>query len=95
MFRRRPLDRPVEPARRLTAGRLTLEIAGGSVVGHRYPENYDVLHVDPELPLAVVCDGMGDGEGSRIAGTTAAETFVARVRADWPAVGPTGLRSPA
>ncbi|AYF28877.1 PP2C family serine/threonine-protein phosphatase [Micromonospora tulbaghiae] len=93
MFRRRPLDRPVESARRLTAGRLTLEIAGGSVVGHRYPENYDVLHVDPELPLAVLCDGMGDGEGSRVAGTTAAETFVAQVRAGWPAVGAAALRA--
>ncbi|SCG71641.1 PP2C family protein-serine/threonine phosphatase [Micromonospora humi] len=93
MFRRRPLDRPVEAARRLTAGRLTLEVAGGSVVGHRYPENYDVLHVDDELPLAVVCDGMGEGEGSRAAGATAARTFVDQVRAAWPAVDAAGLRA--
>lgn len=93
MFRRRPLDRPVEAARRLTVGRLTLELAGGSVVGHRYPENFDVLHVDPELPLAAVADGMGDGEGSRIAGATAMDTFVEQVRAGWPAVDPVALRA--
>ncbi|MET8835802.1 PP2C family serine/threonine-protein phosphatase [Micromonospora sp. NPDC004540] len=93
MFRRRPLDQPVQATRRLTVGRLTLEIAGGSVVGHRYPENFDVLHVDPELPLAAVADGMGDGEGSRIAGATAMATFVAQVRAGWPAVDAAGLRA--
>ncbi|MEU8264514.1 PP2C family serine/threonine-protein phosphatase [Micromonospora sp. NPDC048999] len=87
MFRRRSPDQPVDPAHRLVVGRLTLEIAGGSVVGHHYSENFDVLHVDPALPLAVVIDGMGDGEGSRVAGATAMRTFVAQVRAGWPAVG--------
>ncbi|SBT38791.1 PP2C family protein-serine/threonine phosphatase [Micromonospora narathiwatensis] len=93
MFRRRSLDRPVDATRRLAVGRLTLEIAGGSVVGHRYPENFDVLHVDPELPLVAVADGMGDGEGSRVAGATAMSTFVAEVRAGWPAVGARELRA--
>ncbi|NES14951.1 MULTISPECIES: PP2C family serine/threonine-protein phosphatase [Micromonospora] len=93
MFRRRPLDRPVEAARRLTVGWLGLEIAGGSVVGHRYPENFDVLHLDPELPLAGVADGMGDGEGSRVAGATAMSTFVDQVRGGWPAVDPAALRA--
>ncbi|MFD2768172.1 PP2C family protein-serine/threonine phosphatase [Micromonospora eburnea] len=93
MFRRHSSDRPVDAAHRLAGGRLSLEIAGGSVVGHRYPENFDVLHVDPELPLAVVADGMGDGEGSRVAGTTAVNTFVAQVRAGWPAVDARELRA--
>ncbi|WP_091672256.1 PP2C family protein-serine/threonine phosphatase [Micromonospora auratinigra] len=93
MFRRRPPDRPVEAARRSTVGRLVLEVAGGSVVGHRYPENYDVLHLDPELPLVALADGMGDGEGSRTAGATAIGAFVAQVRAGWPAVDARRLRA--
>ncbi|RZU74307.1 serine/threonine protein phosphatase PrpC [Micromonospora kangleipakensis] len=93
MFRRRSLDRPVEAARRLTVGRVTLEIAAGSVVGHRYPENFDVLHVDPELPIAAVADGMGAGEGSRVAGRTAMETLVEQLREGWPGVGPRELRA--
>ncbi|WBB72024.1 serine/threonine-protein phosphatase [Micromonospora sp. WMMD1128] len=95
MFRRRPLDQPVGVARRLAAGRFTVEIAGGSVVGHHYPENYDVLHVDETLPLAVVCDGMGEGDGSRVAGATATRTFVEQVRAAWPTVDAAGLRTAA
>lgn len=87
MFRRRSLDRSVEAARRLPVGPITLEVAGGSVVGHRYPENFDVFHIDPELPLFTVADGLGDGEGSRVAGTTATRRFVQGVRATWPAVG--------
>lgn len=55
--------------RRLTA-------AAGSVVGVRYRENYDVLHLDPGRPLAVVADGMGDGPGSRAAGRAAVDVFV-------------------
>ncbi len=55
--------------RRLTA-------AAGSVVGERYQENYDVLHLDPGRPLAVVADGMGDGPGSTVAGSTAVEVFL-------------------
>ncbi|KKK07479.1 PP2C family serine/threonine-protein phosphatase [Micromonospora sp. HK10] len=93
MFRRRDLDRPVEAAHRLSAGRLTLEVAGGSVIGNRYLENFDVLHLDPELPLVAVADGMGDGEGSRVAGRTAITTLVDRIRAGWPAVGAAQLRA--
>ena len=58
-----------------TAGR-RLTAAAGSVVGERYDENYDVLHLDPGGPFAVVADGMGDGPGSTIAGSTAVEVFV-------------------
>ncbi|MER5455275.1 protein phosphatase 2C domain-containing protein [Micromonospora sp. NPDC002389] len=81
--------------RRFTLAGLTLEVAGGSVVGNRYRENYDVLHVDPALPFAVVADGMGDGAGSRRAGAAAVPTFAARVRAAWPEVGAAGLRTAA
>jgi serine/threonine protein phosphatase PrpC len=63
--------------RRLAAGRL--EIAGGSVVGNRYPANFDVLHLDVR-PLVVVADGMGGTEGSRVAGRTAVDVFSAAAR---------------
>lgn len=55
---------------------LWLNAAAGSVVGNRYRENYDVLHLDPDKPLAVVADGMGSGVGSATAGSTAVEVFV-------------------
>ncbi|MBB4690253.1 PP2C family protein-serine/threonine phosphatase [Paractinoplanes abujensis] len=58
-----------------TAGR-RLTAAAGSVVGERYDTNYDVVHLDPGGPLAVVADGMGDGPGSTVAGSTAVEVFV-------------------
>ncbi|QOC92859.1 PP2C family protein-serine/threonine phosphatase [Micromonospora craniellae] len=84
-----------DEVRRFALADLTLEVAGGSVVGNRYRENYDVLHVDPALPYAVVADGMGDGEGSRRAGAAAVPTFAAQVRAGWPEVGADLLRTAA
>jgi PPM family protein phosphatase len=69
--------------RRLTA-------AAGSVVGSRYRENYDVLHLDGARPLAVVADGMGDGPGSRAAGRTAVDVFV---RKGVVTAAPHGLRA--
>lgn len=57
--------------RRVSRGRL--EIAAGSVTGSHYPANFDVLHVDDRL--VVVADGMGDSEGSRVAGRTAVDVF--------------------
>lgn len=58
-----------------------LTAAAGSVVGTRYRENYDVLHLDEARPLAVVADGMGDGPGSRAAGRTAVDVFVQKTAA--------------
>lgn len=58
-----------EAGRRLTA-------AAGSVVGNRYDDNYDVVHLDPARALAVVADGMGEGPGSAAAGRTAVDVFV-------------------
>jgi serine/threonine protein phosphatase PrpC len=58
------------------AGR-RLTVAAGSVTGEHYRDNFDVLHLDPGPPLAVVADGLGDGRGSGIAGRTAVDTFVA------------------
>ncbi|MBY8871284.1 serine/threonine-protein phosphatase [Micromonospora sp. PLK6-60] len=86
-------DQPVPQVRRHLAGRVELEIAGGSVVGDRYPANFDVLHVDEELPFVTVVDGMGSGEGSRLAGATATATVVAGIRAAWPEVGAGPLRA--
>ncbi|MFJ6196969.1 PP2C family protein-serine/threonine phosphatase [Micromonospora sp. NPDC092111] len=93
MFRRRTADQPVEAACRLPVGRVGWEVAGGSVVGHHYPANFDVLHVDAELPFVAVADGMGDGEGSRVAGRTTLDTLRELVHAGWPAVGPRELRA--
>ncbi len=56
-------------------GARTLRAAAGSVTGNRYDRNYDVLHLDPDRPLAIVADGMGAGEGSAAAGRLAVETF--------------------
>jgi PPM family protein phosphatase len=69
---------------------LRLTTAAGSVIGTRYHDNYDVLHVDATRPLAVVADGMGDGPGSRVAGRTAVDAFVQHTVA---AHGPGALRA--
>ncbi|WP_430786402.1 PP2C family protein-serine/threonine phosphatase [Actinoplanes sp. G11-F43] len=69
----------------VVAGR-RLSAVAGSVVGNRYRANFDVLHLDDEIPLAVVADGMGDGPGSTAAGRTAVETFVREASGDTPAV---------
>ncbi|MEH0935872.1 PP2C family protein-serine/threonine phosphatase [Micromonospora psammae] len=91
-MRRRPSpDRPT--ALRHRVGAVELEIAAGSVVGHRYPANFDVLHVDAALPFVAVADGMGAGEGSRVAGSTAMTTLVEGVHASWPGTGPRQLRA--
>jgi PPM family protein phosphatase len=74
------------------SGDLRLRAAGGTEVGNRYTANFDVLHVDPDRPLAVVADGMGDGPGSALAGRTAVDVLVAEVRGDEP-VGPRRLRA--
>ncbi|SCL22653.1 Serine/threonine protein phosphatase PrpC [Micromonospora rhizosphaerae] len=93
-MRRRPSpEPPAVAAARHRAGPVEWEIAGGSVIGDRYPANFDVLHVDPALPFAAVADGMGAGEGSRMAGATAMGTMVQQVGAAWPAVGPRQLRA--
>lgn len=73
-----------------TVGGLRMTAAAGSVVGNRYRDNYDVLHLDGGRPLAVVADGMGDGPGSRAAGRTAVRVFVRRAAA---AHGPGALRA--
>ncbi|GAB3802750.1 hypothetical protein [Micromonospora zhanjiangensis] len=62
------------------AGRTRLITAGDSCVGNRYPANFDVLHVDPDLPFVAVADGMGGGRGSTVAGETAMATVVEAVR---------------
>jgi len=58
------------------------------VLGGRYRENYDVLHLDDARPVAVVADGMGDGPGSVAAGRTSVEVFVREA-----AAGPVALRA--
>ncbi|CAM4527710.1 protein phosphatase 2C domain-containing protein [Nocardia ninae] len=60
---------------------LKLSSASGSEMGNRYRANYDVMHLEPEPLLAVVADGMGDSEGSALAGRTAVDTFVDHVNA--------------
>lgn len=58
-----------------------LELAAGTDLGHKYSENYDVLHVDHDRPFVLVADGMGAGEGSRAAGRTTASVLVPALRA--------------
>jgi len=64
----------------LTVADRRLTMAAGSVVGNRYPANFDVLHLDRARPLVVVADGMGGGTGSRVAGRTAVDVFVGLAR---------------
>jgi serine/threonine protein phosphatase PrpC len=59
-----------------SSGRVRLTMAGGSDTGLRYPANFDVLHLSDRPPLAAVADGMGGGEGSTVAGSTAMAAFV-------------------
>ncbi|HEY0698452.1 MAG TPA: PP2C family serine/threonine-protein phosphatase [Micromonospora sp.] len=73
-------------------GRHPLRVAAGTCVGHRYRANFDVLHVDPELPFMAVADGMGDGQGSTAAGRTTMATLVEAVRAAGAAAGMETLR---
>src|SRR3954451_7547591 len=70
----------IDTARWTVAGR-QLTAAASTVVGGRYRENYDVLHLDQARPLAVVADGMGDGPGSTAAGRTAVDVFVRQATA--------------
>ncbi|QBS44783.1 PP2C family serine/threonine-protein phosphatase [Nocardia sp. CS682] len=72
---------------------LKLSSASGSEIGNRYPANFDVMHLDPEPLLAVVADGMGDSEGSALAGRTAVGTFVEWVDAADGKVSPEVLRA--
>ena len=72
------------------AGR-RLAVTAASVVGNRYRDNYDVLHVGAERPIAVVADGMGDGPGSAAAGRTAVEVFVRE--SGTTVTGPAALRA--
>jgi serine/threonine protein phosphatase PrpC len=82
---------PIEATHRL--GRLRLALAAGSDVGRRYRANFDVVHLDMDLPVAVVADGMGDGRGSAIAGRTAVDGFTAAARAAAPLPDAGGLRA--
>ncbi|MGC1212376.1 MAG: PP2C family serine/threonine-protein phosphatase [Micromonospora sp.] len=93
MIRRRPREQPTVATRRHVVGRVALEIAAGSVVGDRYRANFDVHHVDEELPFAAVADGMGDGEGSALAGSTTIATLAAAVRAAGVGAGPRRWRA--
>jgi PPM family protein phosphatase len=61
-------------------GRLRLTLAAGSDIGTRYRANFDVVHLDTDLPVAVIADGMGDGRGSVLAGRTAVDGFTAAAR---------------
>lgn len=67
-----------------------LDCAAGTVVGDRYHANFDVLHLDPGQPLAVVADGMGDSAGSAVASRTAVTVFAQEAAT---ASGPAALRA--
>jgi serine/threonine protein phosphatase PrpC len=67
--------------------------AVGSEVGRRYRANFDVAHLDLAPLLAVVADGMGDSEGSALAGQTTVDTFVAGIGAARGKIGPESIRA--
>jgi serine/threonine protein phosphatase PrpC len=69
-----------------TAAGHRLTAAAGSVTGQHYQDNYDVVHLDPGRPLAVVADGMGAGPGSAAAGRTAVDSFARAAKTCTPAV---------
>jgi serine/threonine protein phosphatase PrpC len=71
----------------------TVTAAAGSDIGHRYAANFDVAHLDVSPLLAVVADGMGDSEGSALAGRAAVDGFVEHVRAAGGTAGPAELRA--
>jgi serine/threonine protein phosphatase PrpC len=77
----------------LSVGTVRLVMAAGSEMGNRYDANYDVLHLDPDRPLVIVADGMGDGPGSAIAGRTAVDVFIDETAAATSPLGPRALRS--
>jgi serine/threonine protein phosphatase PrpC len=66
--------------------------AVGSEVGRRYRANFDVAHLDLDPLLAVVADGMGDSDGSALAGRTTVDTFVEGVRNARGKIGPETIR---
>ncbi|GAA0579740.1 protein phosphatase 2C domain-containing protein [Paractinoplanes ferrugineus] len=68
-----------------TAAGRRLTAAAASVTGNHYDDNYDVLHLEPGRPLAVVADGMGSGPGSATAGRIAVEVFARTASAAGPA----------
>jgi serine/threonine protein phosphatase PrpC len=84
---------PNVPAHTFDRGSHRLSLAGGTVVGDRYPANFDVLHVDPAWPFVAVADGMGSGQGSAVAGSTAMAALVTAVGAAGDSAGPAELRS--
>lgn len=59
-----------------------IDAAVGSDVGVKYAANFDVAFLEKQPLLAVVADGMGDSEGSALAGRTAVDTFVEGMRGD-------------
>jgi PPM family protein phosphatase len=78
---------------RWEVGGVRVSAAAGTSVGLRYRANFDVLHLDPTVPLAVVADGMGDGRGSAVAGRMAVDQFVVGIRAAAGLVDAAGLRA--
>ncbi|MFI6870533.1 PP2C family protein-serine/threonine phosphatase [Nocardia sp. NPDC050406] len=58
---------------------LEITAAAGSEIGRRYRANFDVVHLSEHPLLAVVADGMGDGEGSAMAGRTTVDIVVERL----------------
>ncbi|MGH3748073.1 MAG: PP2C family protein-serine/threonine phosphatase, partial [Micromonosporaceae bacterium] len=70
-----------------------LSVTGGTSVGRRYRANFDVLHISDVPPLALVADGMGDGQGSAAAGRIATEVFVEEVTSRGGELDPRTLRA--
>ena len=83
----------IDLVRSFECGPYRLSVGAGTRVGNRYQANFDVLHVDADLPFVAVADGMGGGRGSALAGTKTMATVVAAVRRAGEGAGPAELRA--
>ncbi|MFF7245451.1 PP2C family protein-serine/threonine phosphatase [Embleya sp. NPDC008237] len=96
MFGRQRQDTGSTVAADFAVGPVRVRAAAGTVVGNRYRANFDVLALEPDLRLAAVADGMGDGPGSTAAGRITMSAFTTAIRrasTEGPGAGPAALRA--
>ncbi|WP_331770972.1 protein phosphatase 2C domain-containing protein (plasmid) [Embleya sp. NBC_00888] len=96
MFGRRREHTGTTAAAGFAVGPVRVRAAAGTVVGNKYRANFDVPALEPDLRLAAVADGMGDGPGSTAAGQITMTEFTASIRRAASAghgTGPADLRA--
>ena len=63
---------------------LTIDVAGGSLIGRRHSDNHDSFFLDDEGRVFLVADGMGSRPGAKLASQLAVD-FVGQQFCDLPA----------